>query len=138
MQFGASGQENAEFLFPNSAMADSQGRIFISDGNNARISVWDQQGSFLFNFASGSEESSVGLPRGLYIDHKDRLYVVDAIGQDIKVYDVSAREPNFLFVFGDFGAEDGLFNFPNDISLDMTGRIYVADRENNRVQVWSY
>jgi hypothetical protein len=64
--------------------------------------------------------------------------VADAVGQYIRVYDVSAAEPTFLFSFGDFGNTDGLFNFPTDIAMDETGRVYIADRENNRVQVWSY
>jgi len=63
---------------------------------------------------------------------------VDAVGQNVKVYDVSGREPIFLFSFGDFGMEDGLFNYPNDIAMDETGRLYIVDRENNRVQVWSF
>jgi hypothetical protein len=33
---------------------------------------------------------------------------------------------------------DGQFNYPNDIALDASGRLYIADRENNRIQVWSY
>ena len=40
--------------------------------------------------------------------------------------------------FGDFGAGDGQFSYPNDIAIDASGRLYIADRENNRVQVWSY
>ena len=74
----------------------------------------------------------------MVIDQYDRLYVVDAVGQNIKVYDVSGTQPRFLYAFGDYGAEDGLFNYPNDIALDNSGRLYVVDRENNRVQVWSY
>jgi len=72
------------------------------------------------------------------MDERDRLHVVDAVGQNIKVYDVSGPEPVFLFTFGDWGLDDGLFNYPNDIVLDQNGRLYIADRENNRVQVWSY
>ena len=138
VKFGASGQEYAEFSYPNSAVADSGGRIFVSDGNNARISVWDAQGNFLFVFGTGTGQFSVSLPRGMYVDQKDRLHIVDAVGHNIKVFDVSEGEPSLLFEFGDFGVGDGQFNFPNDICLDLTGRIYVADRENNRVQVWSY
>jgi hypothetical protein len=78
------------------------------------------------------------LPRGIYIDGRDRLFIVDAVGQDIKVYDISADEPVYLYKFGGFGMDDGLFNYPNDIILDDNGRIYIVDRENHRVQVWSY
>ena len=137
-QMGSTGDGDGQLSFPNSALADSKGRIFISDGNNGRISVWDPQGKFLFNFGKGTGEGALSLPRGMMIDQSDRLYVVDAVGQNIKVYDVSESKPRFLYTFGDYGSGDGLFNYPNDIALDKSGRLYIVDRENNRVQVWSY
>jgi sugar lactone lactonase YvrE len=138
LEFGASGQKDGEFLFPNAAMTDSRGRIYVADGNNGRISVWDKDENFLFNFAFGTADGAVNLPRGLFIDQRDRLHVVDAVGQCIRVYDVSGSEPAYLFSFGDVGAGDGLFSYPADIAVDGTGRLYIVDRDNNRVQVWSY
>ncbi|UCG24046.1 MAG: hypothetical protein JSW55_18255 [Chloroflexota bacterium] len=137
-QYGDSGSGNGEFLFPNAAAADSQGRVFVSDGNNGRITVWDEDGDFLFNFGAGGGEAGLSLPRGVFVDERDRLFVVDAVGQNVKVFDVSAQEPEFLYSFGDWGLEDGMFNYPNDIYVDDTGRVYVVDRENHRLQVWSY
>jgi len=136
--FGSSGHGNGEFLFPNVAVADSQKRIYVTDGNNSRISVWDGTGEFLFSFGQGVGENALSLPRGTAMDGRDRLYVVDAVEQSVKVYDVSGPEPGFLFAFGEWGTGDGQFNYPNDIALDDTGRLYIADRENNRIQVWSY
>lgn len=136
--FGTFGQGNGQFLFPNAAVADSQGRIYVSDGNNGRISAWNGDSGFLFHFGQGSGDGALSLPRGASIDLKDRLYVVDAVGQDIKTYDVSGPEPVFLYTFGEWGASDGQFNYPNDIALDSNGLLFIADRENNRIQVWSY
>jgi len=136
--FGTQGQGNQELLFPNSAVADSLGRIYVTDGNNARISVWDELGNFLFTFGRGVGEGALSLPRGAAIDGRDRLHVVDAVQHAVKVYDVSGPEPGFLYAFGDWGTEDGQFNYPGDIALDRTGRLYIADRKNNRIQVWSY
>jgi len=138
IQFGANGQQDGEMIFPNSAVADSRGRVYVSDGNNSRISVWDSQGKFMFNFGRGTGDSALNLPRGLLIDEKDRLYIVDAVGQNVKVYDVSKDEVSYLYSFGDFGVNDGQFNYPNDITVDKDGRLYIADRENNRIQVWLY
>ena len=137
-EFGVSGGGPGELRFPNVAVTDSDGRIFVSDGNNGRISVWDSQGNFQFVFGVGTGEGFVRLPRGLYIDKHDFLYVVDAVSHDVKVYDVSEQEPVYKFAFGDLGLGDGLFNYPNDIFVDTTGRLYIADRENDRIQVWSY
>lgn len=136
--YGTSGQGNGEFLFPNDAAIDSQGRIYVSDGNNGRISVWSDQGEFLFNFGNGNGDGALSLPRGIFIDQRDRLFVIDAVGQNVKVYNISNPEPIFLYDFGDWGMDDGLFNYPNDIVVDQSGRLYIVDRENNRVQVWSY
>ncbi|HSJ54084.1 MAG TPA: hypothetical protein VLC52_10115 [Anaerolineae bacterium] len=135
---GTQGQGSEQLLFPNSAVADSQGRIYVTDGNNGRISVWDGLGTFLFTFGRGVGEGALSLPRGAAMDRRDRLHVVDAVQQGVKVYDVSGEEPRFLFAFGDWGTEDGQFNYPGDIALDSTGRLYIADRENDRIQVWSY
>jgi len=137
-EFGASGKGDGQFLFPNAAMTDSQGRIYVADGNNGRIAVWSKDNKFLYNFAFGTAEGALNLPHGLFIDARDRLHVVDVVGQSVRVYDVSGTEPVYLFSFGDIGEGDGLFNYPEDIAVDDGGRLYVADRENSRVQVWSY
>jgi hypothetical protein len=136
--FGDYGQSNGQFLFPNAAVTDSQGRVYVTDGNNGRISVWDGERNFLFNFGQGAGDGALSLPRGAAIDERDRLYVVDAVRQGVEVYDVSGPEPRFMFAFGGWGGGDGEFNYPNDIALDTTGRLYITDRENNRIQVWSY
>jgi DNA-binding beta-propeller fold protein YncE len=125
-------------MFPNSAVTDSTARLYVSDGNNGRISVWDAMGDYLYCFGLGVGDSALSLPRGIAMDERDRLHVVDAVEQCVKVYDVSDLEPTFLYAFGDWGTEDGRFNYPGDIALDSTGRVYVADRENDRIQVWSY
>ena len=136
--FGSTGQDAAQFLFPNIAVVDSRGRIFVTDGNNGRISVWGNDFEFMFTFAQGTGEGALSLPRGAWISNKDHLHIADAVGQHISVFDISGDEPEFLFTFGDLGFDDGYFNYPNDIVLDDTGRLYIADRENNRIQVWSY
>jgi hypothetical protein len=38
--------------------------------------------------------------------------------------------------WGDFGSGPGEFNLPHNITSDPDGWLYVADRENNRVQVF--
>ena len=137
-EFGAEGKGNGQLSFPNTAVVDSRGNYYVSDGNNGRISLWsaDQQYKTFFGF--GSSVDALNLPRGMWMDKKDRLHVADAVGGVVRVYDVSAEEPAFLFSIGVYGTAEGEFNFPNDVFIDGTGRLYVADRQNNRIQVWSY
>ncbi len=135
---GESGEGPGQLSFPNTAVRDDRGRTYVSDGNNWRIAVWDVDGTFLYNFGAGAGTESVSLPRGLLIDTYQRLYVVDASAHMVKVYWLEGERPQFLFAFGDLGTADAYFQFPSDIAIDHSGRIYIADRENDRVQVWVY
>lgn len=138
LAFGAEGPESGQFSFPNAVVADSLGNFYVSDGNNGRISQWDSSPQYTTFFGFGSNDQSLNLPRGMWMDSKDRLHVADSVGQYIRVYSVAGEEPAFLYNFGVFGDSDGQFNFPTDICIDSSGRLYIADRENNRVQIWSY
>jgi DNA-binding beta-propeller fold protein YncE len=42
-----------------------------------------------------------------------------------------------LSSWGEPGTEPGQFNLPHGIAVDRDGRVYVADRENSRIQVFS-
>lgn len=136
--FGTQGQETGQFDFPQVAVTDSKGNFYVSDGNNGRISAWYADLKYRSFFGFGSSESSLNLPRGMWMDSNDHLLVADAVGSMIRVYDVSGTDPAFLYNFGSFGVGEGLFNYPYDICMDGTGRLFIADRGNNRVQVWSY
>ncbi|MCL5952215.1 MAG: hypothetical protein M1132_10930 [Chloroflexi bacterium] len=132
--FGHEGTSGApdELWFPNSAVEDARGRVYVSDSNNGRIQVLDAAGNWLYTIPGFS------LPRGLALDADQRLYIVDTVGQTVKVFDATKEQAEPLFNFGVEGVGDGEFSYPNDIALDTTDRLYIADRANNRVQVWVY
>ncbi|HET7453838.1 MAG TPA: hypothetical protein VFL12_13910, partial [Thermoanaerobaculia bacterium] len=52
---------------------------------------------------------------------------------EIKLFD---REGKFIDRFGGLGARLGQVAFPSAVAVDAQGRIYVAERGNNRVQVF--
>ncbi len=138
LTFGRFGEGQEEFQFPNKAVADALGRFIVSDGNNGRLSVWNAQGEWLYLLGAGGGGGGLNLPRGMALDARQRLHVVDAVGQGVRVYDFSGEEPGFLYTFGAMGTLQGQFNYPNDIAVDAQGRLYITDRANDRVQVWSY
>ncbi|WP_158747785.1 peptidyl-alpha-hydroxyglycine alpha-amidating lyase family protein [Acidisphaera sp. L21] len=62
------------------------------------------------------------------------IYVADGYGNArIHVYAPDGRP---LFGWGQPGTEPGQFNLPHNICCDDDGWIYVADRENHRIQVF--
>ncbi|MBI3680447.1 MAG: hypothetical protein HY235_08625 [Acidobacteria bacterium] len=48
-----------------------------------------------------------------------------------------SRDGRYLFEWGKKGTEAGEFNLPHTIVLDSNGRVYVGDRENKRIQIFT-
>jgi DNA-binding beta-propeller fold protein YncE len=139
LQFGATGmitkqgQLAGKFYFPNGVLVDRGGDIYVADSNNRRVQVFSSTGKYLRTV------ETAGLPRGIAIDSSDRLYVVDALGHDVSVFKKTAARGPALTVFGDQGIALGQMLYPNGLKVDDSGaRIFVADRENNRVDVFEW
>ena len=63
------------------------------------------------------------------------LYIADGYG-NARVHKFS-KDGKLLFSWGEPGRGPGQFVLPHGIALDSAGRVYVADRENSRVQIFS-
>jgi len=61
-------------------------------------------------------------------------YITDGYGNSRVVK--FTREGNLVKYWGDRGARPGQFNTPHSIVIDRNANLYVADRQNNRVQVF--
>lgn len=116
------------FYFPNGLAVSRDGRVYVSDGDNRRMQVFDDTGKFE-QFVNTS-----GVPRGTAIDSEKRLYVVDALAHQVDIYNLKGEQ---LTQFGQQGFGPGQFNYPNDVTID-GNRIYVTDRQNDQVQVWGW
>jgi DNA-binding beta-propeller fold protein YncE len=62
------------------------------------------------------------------------VYISDGYGNSrVHKYDPTGRH---LLSWGEPGTDPGCFNLPHNIATDSEGLVYVADRENHRVQVF--
>jgi DNA-binding beta-propeller fold protein YncE len=62
------------------------------------------------------------------------LYVSDGYG-NARIHKF-APDGTLLLSWGEPGTDPGQFNIPHNICCDSDGRVYLADRENHRVQVF--
>ena len=63
------------------------------------------------------------------------VYISDGYGNSrVHKYDPKGRH---LFSWGEPGTDPGCFNIPHNIATDAEGLVYVADRENHRVQTFN-
>ncbi len=72
-------------------------------------------------------------PSDVAVSPTDRIYVVDGVNNQIKVFNYNG---GFIFSFGREGSERGDFRQPLGIDIDASGKIYVADAGNHRVQIF--
>jgi len=139
LAFGQPGSDDGEFSFPNAIAVDQKGTMFVSDGNNGRVQMFDAAGTFVGAIEHGSGPGELGLPRGLAIDDSDHLlFVVDAARRAVQYYDISGSAPRFVNAFGNSPKPSSNLASPSGISVDGKGHVFVVDRERNRVMAWHY
>lgn len=130
-----------ELNYPNEIVVDAAGTVFVTDSNAGRLVSFDAAGKLTMLVAHGVGEGDLGLPRGLGIDDRGRMYVVDTTDHMVRMYTKPTgpeQLPDYTGAFGDQGIDDGQFMYPNGLAIDARSRVYVTDRENNRVQIWGY
>ncbi len=62
------------------------------------------------------------------------LYITDGYG-NARVHKFSPGG-ELLCSWGDYGCDPGQFNLPHSVCTDSEGKVYVADRENHRIQIF--
>jgi DNA-binding beta-propeller fold protein YncE len=128
--------------FPNGIAVDGEGNVFVADSNNGRLVGFDAAGRQLATVNRGIGDGDLGLPRGVAVDNDGRITVIDTTNQSLHVYrlteDGDRKALTFAGAAGDEGIADGLFEYPNGVATDSRSNVYITDRENGRVQVWSY
>ena len=154
LEFGSDRSNDDEYLGTPSAIAIDRESdyIYVADTTTDSISVFDKDGDFKFNFGrSGSSDDEFDNPSGMVIDDSNQmLYVADTDNNRIKIYEltdgdncpsgtdeVENDEVCFVDDFGSSGSGDGRFNEPAGLTYDEDNDLlYVADTENNRIQVF--
>ena len=98
------------------------GRILMTLGNVGKASLYQSGNPF-------------HRPTDIAFDPiTDDIYVSDGYGNS-KVHKYSA-DGRLLFSWGQPGTDPGQFNIVHNIATDKDGYVYVADRENHRVQIF--
>ncbi|MDX2506043.1 MAG: NHL repeat-containing protein [Gammaproteobacteria bacterium] len=110
------------------------GKYYMPEAGNHRISVWDLDGNFLFTFGSkGTGDNQLNNPESFKFNSEGHAYVADLKNDRIRVYDKTGK---FLFGWGESGSESGQFKAPAGIGIDKDDNVYVSEIGNNRVQVF--
>lgn len=135
-EFGRPGSGVGELAYVNGIALGSDGKIYVSDSNNARVQVFSADGENVFEVYDGKEyeDGAFSLPRGIAVDRDGSVWVADTLTHSISVFKGNKRK----LLFGELGINEGELYFPNGLTLDSQGNIYIVERGLNRVSIFGY
>jgi len=117
------------------------GEVWLTDDGNHTIRKFTPEGKLLLTI--GDPDKPAPLQSGKPFNRPTHvalspltgdLFISDGYGNSrVHKYDPKGRH---LFSWGEPGTDPGCFNLPHNIATDAEGLVYVADRENHRVQVF--
>jgi DNA-binding beta-propeller fold protein YncE len=139
-RFLRSGGEGV-FRRPHGITAGPDGTLWLTDDQHHTIRQFTPEGTLLVTIGDPDTPSTLqgGQPfnRPTHVALCPRngdVYVSDGYGNSrVHKYDPRGRH---LFSWGEPGTDPGCFNIPHNIATDAEGLVYVADRENSRVQIF--
>ena len=119
---------------------DSGDNVFLTDDGGHFVRKYDSHGRLLLEIGSPGQPSPYmsGLPFNrcthTALSPEGEIYVSDGYNNArIHKYTPDGRH---LFSWGEPGTGEGQFNIAHNIVTDADGWVYVADRENHRIQVF--
>lgn len=116
---------------PLGVAVDAFGVAYVGDELTGSVSLYDPAGHFLRKLGGGDGEFA--LPGHVAVDPGTGVvYVADGGRDEVKAY----RDGQLVARFGGSGSAAGQFSFPTGIHVSPAGEVFVADQNNDRVQVF--
>lgn len=130
--FGANGLGSGEFTYPQRAVRDAEGRLYVTeygDGAANRVQVFDAAGTWLRTFGAwGQRDGGFTRPMGITL-LGDEVFITD-VSDRIVVY---GTDGGFRREFGRTGEAAGELRYPYGICV-LDGLLYVCEYGNHRLQ----
>lgn len=132
---GQRGEGASDLNFPTH-LAFANDKLYVTDGMNARVQIFDTQGHNIGSLGKrGLYFGNLTRPKGVTVDGTGNVYVVESFYDNLLVYN---KDGDFLMPIGGTGKEVGQFYLPAGLWSDSGDRIYVADMFNGRVVIFQY
>jgi sugar lactone lactonase YvrE len=134
------------FVFPHGLTVDKDGNIWVTDGEGAngkghQIFEFSPDGKVLMTLGkagiAGDGPDTFNMPSAVAIAPNGDIFVADGHGGNSNNRIVRfTKDAQFLMAWGHKGTGPGEFDIPHCLAFDSKGRLFVGDRNNNRIQIF--
>ncbi len=128
-----------QFVLPHSITVDRSNNVWLTDDILHQVLKFSHDGRPLLSVGTsrmpGWDATHFNEPTDVVMTADGSFYVSDGyINSRVAHFDATGR---FLDEWGSKGLNPGQFRIPHGLAMGADGDLYVADRENNRVQVFT-
>src|SRR5262245_59992228 len=134
------------FIFPHGFHVDRDGNVWVTDaqgrdGKGHQVFKFSPDGKLLLTLGkagvAGSGPDEFNQPSDVVVGPGGEIFVADGHdnGSNMRIVKFT-KDGKFIKTWGKPGSAQGEFNVPHGIAFDSKGRLFVADRANNRIQIF--
>lgn len=124
VEWGVAGDGEGEFRHVHSVEVDPFGDVYVADRDRGDIQRFTNDGVFVLRW------EGLQRPNGIGISRAGTVFVSETTGV-VGRFDLDGT---LLGRFGSAGAAPGEFDFPRGVVVGPSGDVFLADRDNHRIQ----
>jgi DNA-binding beta-propeller fold protein YncE len=134
------------FVFPHGLYVDRNGDVWVTDGlghdgKGQQVIKFSPDGQVMLRLGkagvAGNGPGEFNAPSAVVTAPNGDIFVADGHGGDTNARVVKfSKDGKFIKTWGRKGNAPGEFDIPHAISIDARGRLFVGDRNNNRIQIF--
>lgn len=130
------GPKDKPFSMPSDAAVGRNGDLYVLDGVNHRVVVFDAAGEFRFEFgSSGNGLGQLFFPLGITTAPDGKVYVADSGNHRFQVFSADGKALKAVPLPS---SASGVPPDPTDVKVDMVrGHLYVVDNDNHVIHVYN-
>lgn len=134
------------FIFPHGIFVDKDGNVWVTDGQGRegkghQVFKFSPDGKVLMTLGkagvAGDGQDTFNQPSDVVVGNNGDIFVADGHGGNTNARIVKfSKDGKFIKSWGKKGSAPGEFDTPHSLAIDSRGRLFVADRNNNRLQIF--
>jgi DNA-binding beta-propeller fold protein YncE len=143
---------HVRFVRPHGITIGPEDSVYVTDDTDHTVRKFSPDGRLMLTLGVSGQPSNTGAtsldfrtivragppfhyPTNLALAPNGDMFVSDGYG-NARVHRFSA-DGRLLYSWGEPGSGPGQFHLPHGIAVDTNGIVFVADRENSRIQLFS-